>query len=128
MQDLDRKSSLWQQLSNEGNTIESTPDLAILNNSNHFLGFLEVKFRHNPNMEELRERIEKMSSNWERTFVIVVTPQNPSFAIMYKYQNEWKFVPLSEFRKFEIPPAIIEEFTNLVRKYYAPTLIKKVQS
>lgn len=64
MQDLDRKSSLWQNLSNEGSTIESTPDLAIFNNSHHLICFLEVKYRKNPDMDELKSRIKKMSSHW----------------------------------------------------------------
>ncbi|MBI3443045.1 hypothetical protein HY008_00035 [Candidatus Woesebacteria bacterium] len=84
MQDLDRKSSLWQHLSSEGSTIESTPDLAILNNAHHLLCFLEVKYRSVPDQEELIRTIEKLSSRWQRTHILVVTPQNPSFVMMYR--------------------------------------------
>jgi len=112
------QGSDWHTISKDLEVVESAPDF-IVKESNRFLYFLEVKYRTRFDKKELEEKLKKTEKHWKRTFVIVVTPEEPVFRMMYQDNGGWKMVDLEKFRRAnKIPKTLIEIFKPIVKRAY----------
>lgn len=107
--------------------MRAIPDFFVIDKTN-LPHLVEVKFRWNPKGHT--EDISKLSTirkYWEEANIIFVNCiEKPYFRLSHppfvKPNKEIILLPLTAFKPFNIPDALVKKFEALVEKYFTPTL------
>jgi Holliday junction resolvase-like predicted endonuclease len=94
--------------------IRSAPDFALVSKDKKEVFLVEVKYRSNINIEELKKISEKIQERWHLAWIFVCTPNGFYFNRTNIIINEKKLIPLSE--KW-IPRKIQEKYLKLLNDF-----------
>lgn len=127
LQNLTQLEQIFQKDNETSDIIRSIPDFVVVNKNGEPI-FVEVKFRKIGMFYE--KEIDFISSRvkYWNCKVILVSPVVPYYRVFdtssfsnrkfFKDNAEIKFLPIDEVVEFHIKSKILEEFEQLVKKYY----------
>ena len=122
LQNLTQLEKAFDRESEVGQRIRSIPDFIVINKEGRPF-FIEVKFRTSfiVHSEDIK-RIELIEKFWKAK-IIIVTPEKPYFRILFSpyldKEQKWIWVSLEEDKDLNITSNILNQFNELVEKYYS---------
>jgi len=121
LQNLTQLEKAFDRENEVGQRIKSIPDFIVINNEGKPF-FVEVKFRTELIVYSKDiKRIELIEKFWKAK-IILLTLQKPYFRVSNSpYLNkkgEWEWVPLEEDKDLKVSQNILNQFNELVEKYY----------
>lgn len=125
LQNLTQLEKTFDKESEVSQRVRSIPDFVVINKEGRPF-FVEVKFRTSfiVHIEDIK-RIELIEKFWQAK-IIIITPEKPYFRILFSpyldKEQKWIWVPLEEDKDLNIIFDILNQFNELVEKYY----LKKV--
>ena len=122
LQNLTQLEKAFDRENEVGQRIKSIPDFIVINNEGKPF-FVEVKFRTELIVYSKDiKRIELIEKFWKAK-IILLTLQKPYFRVSNSpYLNkkgEWEWVPLEEDKDLKVSQNILNQFNELVEKYYS---------
>jgi len=121
LQNLTQLEKVFDRESEVGQRIKSIPDFIVINKEGKPF-FVEAKFRTDfiVYSKDIK-RIELVEKFWKAK-IIIVTPEKPYFRISsspyLSKEQKWNWIPLEEDKDLNITPDILNQFNELVEKYY----------
>jgi len=120
LQNLTQLEKAFDRENEVGQRIKSIPDFVVINREGKPF-FVEVKFRTNLTVYSKDiKRLELIEKFWQAK-IILLTPKKPYFKVSkspYLKKREWDWVSLEEDEGLKISKDILNQFNELVEKYF----------
>lgn len=127
LQNLTQLEQIFQKDNETSDIIRSIPDFVVVGKNGEPM-FVEVKFRkigafYDQEVDFISSRVKYWNCK-----VVLVSPVIPYYRVFdtssfgnrkfFKDNAEIKFLPIDKIAEFHIRPKILEEFEQLIKKYY----------